>query len=210
MYRKIGKRLVDLMITTPALLVAAPIGLLVALLVRITLGSPVIFAQPRAGYRGQPFVLYKFRTMRDGVDRSGRPLPDEQRLTPVGHWLRKFSLDELPQLINVLRGDMSLVGPRPLLVDYLSRYSPSQARRHEVKPGITGWAQVQGRNALDWDTKFEMDVWYVDHVGFVTDLKILCRTLDKVLKPSGISAAGHATMPEFQGSRGSEAKPTGS
>ncbi len=200
MYRTIGKRTCDLTLCLLALVLAAPVGCLVAVLVRTRLGTPIIFAQTRAGLRGKPFVLYKFRTMQESHDGAGKPLADEQRLTALGRWLRKYSLDELPQLINVLRGDMSLVGPRPLLVEYLDRYSPAQARRHEVKPGITGWAQVHGRNALDWDTRFELDVWYVDHVSWLTDVQILCKTLLRVIAPSGVSASGHATMPEFQGS----------
>ena len=178
--------------------------LIVAFLVRIKLGSPVIFRQIRPGLHGKPFVLYKFRTMTDARDEDGNLLPDELRLTPFGKFLRSTSLDELPELFNVLKGDMSLVGPRPLLMQYLERYTPEQARRHEVKPGITGWAQINGRNALSWEEKFEMDVWYVDNWSIWLDLKILLLTLIKVLKREGIHADGHVTMPEFFGSNSSE------
>jgi lipopolysaccharide/colanic/teichoic acid biosynthesis glycosyltransferase len=174
--------------------------LAVAALVRWHLGSPVLFRQPRAGKNGRSFTLYKFRTMRDAKDQQERPLPDDQRLTIFGHWLRSLSLDELPQLWNILRGDMSVVGPRPLLVRYLNRYSPEQARRHEVRPGITGWAQVNGRNALSWEQKFELDVWYVDHCSFPLDLRILLRTIGSVLTRRGISANDHVSMTEFMGS----------
>lgn len=178
--------------------------LIVAFLVRIKLGSPVIFRQIRPGLHGKPFVLYKFRTMTDARDEDGNLLPDELRLTPFGKFLRSTSLDELPELFNVLKGDMSLVGPRPLLMQYLDRYTPEQARRHEVKPGITGWAQINGRNALSWEEKFELDVWYVDNWSIWLDLKILLLTLIKVLKREGIHADGHVTMPEFFGSNSSE------
>lgn len=161
---------------------------------------PILFHQLRAGLYGRPFWLYKFRTMTDARDSNGRLLPDEQRLTRFGRWLRSTSLDELPELWNVLKGDMSLVGPRPLLVEYLDRYSPEQARRHEMKPGLTGWAQVNGRNALSWEEKFRLDVWYVDNWSIWLDFKILWLTLVKVLTRDGISAHGHATMPEFKGS----------
>jgi lipopolysaccharide/colanic/teichoic acid biosynthesis glycosyltransferase len=166
----------------------------------IDIGRPVLFRQLRPGLHGEPFEMIKLRTMRDAVDRSGRPLPDAERLTPIGRFLRASSLDELPELWNVLRGEMSLVGPRPLLVRYLPRYSPEQARRHAVRPGVTGWAQVNGRNAADWETKFQLDVWYVDHWSLALDLKILARTILAVLRRDGISAPGDATMPEFQGS----------
>jgi len=166
------------------------------------MGSPVLFRQVRPGLHRKPFVMYKFRTMRDLRDTEGRLLPDEMRLTRVGHILRATSLDELPELFNVLKGEMSLVGPRPLLMEYLELYTPEQARRHEVKPGITGWAQVNGRNAITWEEKFKLDVWYVDNWSLGLDLKILALTLIKVLKREGISADGHATMPEFRGSQG--------
>jgi lipopolysaccharide/colanic/teichoic acid biosynthesis glycosyltransferase len=172
------------------------------LLVRVNMGAPVLFHQERPGLHGRPFILYKFRTMRDLRDVEGRLLPDEMRLTRLGRILRSTSLDELPELFNVLKGEMSLVGPRPLLMEYLNRYTPEQARRHEVKPGITGWAQVNGRNAITWEEKFKLDVWYVDNWNLGLDLKILGLTLIKVLKREGISAGGHATMPEFRGSQG--------
>ena len=183
---------------------AIPLSLF-GLLIRLKLGSPVLFRQQRPGLRGKPFTLYKFRTMRDAVDAQGQPLPDSQRLTPLGCFLRASSLDELPGLFNVLRGDMSLVGPRPLLMEYLPLYTPQQARRHEVRPGITGWAQVNGRNAISWQQKFELDVWYVDNRSFALDLKILWLTVLKVFKREGISAAGEATMPVFKGTAQSEA-----
>ena len=168
-------------------------------LVYIKIGKPVLFRQVRPGWHAAAFQLYKLRTMTDSCDASGRLLPDAQRLTPFGRFLRSTSLDELPELWNVLRGDMSLVGPRPLLMQYLDRYTPEQARRHEVRPGLTGWAQVNGRNAISWEEKFALDVWYVDHVSLRLDLVILLRTVAAVLRRTGISAAGEATMAEFQG-----------
>lgn len=193
------KRVTDLVLAGIGLALLGVPMLLVALLVRVTMGSPVIFRQRRPGLGGRPFTLLKFRTMaeRRGGDRQA--LRDEERLTGLGRFLRRTSLDELPELVNVLKGEMSLVGPRPLLMHYLELYSPEQARRHEVKPGITGWAQVNGRNALSWEEKFELDVWYVDHWSLGLDLRILWRTLLSVLTGEGISAAGHATMPEFRG-----------
>lgn len=170
-----------------------------ALLVRVRMGTPVLFRQFRPGLHGEPFELVKFRTMLDAVNRDGSPRPDAERLTPFGRWLRSTSLDELPALWNVLRGDLSLVGPRPLLMQYLPLYSARQARRHEVRPGITGWAQVNGRNALTWPQKFELDVWYVDNRSFWLDLRILWMTLLVVLRRDGISAQGEATMPPFTG-----------
>ena len=163
------------------------------------MGRPVLFIQPRPGLAGNLFPLYKFRTMKQIRENDGRSLPDRDRLTGLGRWMRKWSLDELPELFNVLIGDMSLVGPRPLLVQYLDRYTPEQARRHEVKPGITGWAQINGRNSITWEEKFSLDVWYVDNRSFRLDLKILVLTAWKVLKREGISAEGEATMPEFMG-----------
>ena len=163
------------------------------------MGSPVFFRQIRPGYKGEPFLLYKFRTMNDAKDSQGNALADELRLTRVGKWIRKYSLDEFPQLINVLKGELSFVGPRPLLMEYLPRYTAEQARRHDVKPGITGWAQVNGRNALTWEEKFALDVWYVDNFSFWLDMKILWITFLKVLKAEGISQEGSATMPEFKG-----------
>jgi lipopolysaccharide/colanic/teichoic acid biosynthesis glycosyltransferase len=199
-YRRYGKRCLDLAGAGAAAALAAPALLALALLVRLRLGRPVLFRQERPGRHGRPFTLLKLRTMRDLRDAAGEPLPDERRLGPLGRFLRRSSLDELPELWNVLRGDMSLVGPRPLLMEYLPRYTPQQARRHEVRPGITGWAQVNGRNALTWEEKFAHDVWYVDHVSLGVDLRILGATLLAVLRRDGISAEGHATMPKFQGS----------
>lgn len=195
------KRLIDFIGAFIGLVVLSPLMILIALLVRVNMGSPVLFRQERPGLHGRPFVMYKFRTMRDLRDSEGRLLPDEMRLTRLGRFFRSTSLDELPELFNVLKGEMSLVGPRPLLMEYLNRYTPEQARRHEVKPGITGWAQVNGRNALTWEDKFKLDVWYVDNWNLLLDLKILWLTIIKVLKREGISADGYATMPEFTGSR---------
>lgn len=196
------KRWLDLTAAALGLLLSSPVLLVLAVVVRLTMGSPVLFRQERPGLHGKPFVIYKFRTMRERRDADGRMLPDAERLTRLGRFLRVTSLDELAELFNVLRGEMSLVGPRPLLMEYLERYTPEQARRHEVKPGITGWAQVHGRNAITWEEKFRLDVWYVDHWSLGLDLKILWLTLLKVLKREGISAAGHATMPEFRGTKG--------
>ncbi len=190
------KRLLDLLLTVPGLILLSPLLLAIALLIRLRMGPPVLFRQLRPGYRGQPFTLLKFRTMMDRRDARGQPLPDEQRLTPLGRRLRSFSLDELPELFNVLKGDMSLVGPRPLLMQYLKRYTPEQARRHEVLPGITGWAQVNGRNALTWEDKFRFDVWYVDNWSLWLDIRILLRTLWIVLRREGISQEGMATAQE--------------
>ena len=195
----ISKRLFDLLAASLGLLVISPVLLAVAILVRIYHGSPVLFGQKRPGLHGQPFRIFKFRTMTDARAADGSPLPDEQRLTRLGRFLRASSLDELPELFNVLRGEMSLVGPRPLLMQYLERYSPEQSRRHDVLPGITGWVQVNGRNALTWEDKFRLDVWYVDHWSFWLDLKILFLTFSKVFKREGISQPGHATMEEFMG-----------
>jgi sugar transferase EpsL len=191
------KRVFDIVVSAVALTVLAPVMGLIALAVWRTMGRPVLFRQARPGLHGKPFVMYKFRTMRDLRDAEGKLLPDEARLTPFGRWLRTTSLDELPELGNVLRGEMSLVGPRPLLMEYLDRYTPEQARRHEVKPGITGWAQIHGRNNLSWDERFKLDVWYVDNWSLWLDVKILWRTLWMVLRREGISAQGHATMPRF-------------
>ncbi|THG87320.1 sugar transferase [Pseudomonas sp. A-1] len=196
-----SKRLFDLLVSATALLLLAPLLALIAWQVRRRLGAPVLFRQLRPGRNGMPFEIVKFRTMRDAVDAHGEPLPDHERLTPFGRWLRASSLDELPELWNVLRGDMSLVGPRPLLMEYLPLYDAEQFRRHAVRPGVTGWAQVNGRNALSWEEKFRLDLWYVDHQSFALDLKILALTLAKVLAREGISAAGEATMPKFTGSK---------
>jgi lipopolysaccharide/colanic/teichoic acid biosynthesis glycosyltransferase len=194
------KRSCDVVLAAVALAILAVPMLAIAAAVRVCLGKPVLFTQLRPGRHGTPFWLIKFRTMRAAVDDEGRPLPDEERLTRLGQWLRAASLDELPELWNVLRGDMSLVGPRPLLMEYLPLYTPEQARRHQVRPGITGWAQVNGRNALSWEQKFELDVWYVDHASSRLDLEIIALTLWKTLRCDGINQAGHATMPDFMGS----------
>ena len=195
------KRLMDITISTLALAVLSPVLAITALFVRQRLGSPILFRQVRPGRAGKPFEMIKFRTMLDAVGADGQPLSDAERLTPFGRFLRSTSLDELPGLWNVLKGDMSLVGPRPLLVEYLPLYTPEQARRHDVRPGVTGWAQVNGRNAISWEQKFELDVWYVDNVSLWLDLKIMFLTGRKVLIREGISALGDATMPIFTGSR---------
>jgi lipopolysaccharide/colanic/teichoic acid biosynthesis glycosyltransferase len=194
-----AKRLFDAVAAGIGLLLLWPILLGVALALWWTMGSPVLFVQERPGLAGKPFHIVKFRTMRDAVDASGRPLPDGERLTAIGRLLRATSLDELPELWNVLRGEMSLVGPRPLLMRYLDRYTPEQARRHDVRPGITGLAQVRGRNGLDWDAKFALDVWYVDHRTMRLDLRILWETVRTVVRREGISAAGEATAREYRG-----------
>jgi len=198
------KRTIDFLVSFLLLVILSPVYLLLSLLVWLFLGWPVIFTQVRPGLHGRLFRLYKFRSMRHLRDAQGHLLPDEQRLTRFGRFLRSSSLDELPELFNVLKGEMSLVGPRPLLVQYLERYTPEQARRHEVRPGITGWAQVNGRNAITWEEKFALDVWYVDHRSFWLDIKILLMTLGKVFKREGISAAGSATAPEFMGTQKKE------
>ena len=200
MYRHFGKRLLDLVLAVPALLLLAPVMLVIGLLVSLKIGAPVLFRQRRPGLNGQIFTVYKFRTMTDARDATGHLLPDAERLTAFGRFLRSTSLDELPELFNVVKGDMSLVGPRPLLVQYLDRYTPTQARRHEVRPGLTGWAQVNGRNGLGWEAKFAADVWYVDHCSLLLDIKIIWLTLLTVLKREGINQAGQATMEEFRGS----------
>ena len=193
-----------MIVASVLLLALSPIFVVVALLVRYKLGSPIFFKQQRPGRGGRPFLMIKFRTMLDAADGVGKLLPDGERLTDFGRLLRSTSLDELPGLINVLRGDMSLVGPRPLLMQYLSLYSSEQGRRHEVRPGLTGWAQINGRNALSWEEKFALDVWYVDNHSFVLDIRILWQTVLKVLLRDGIAAAGEATMPPFTGSGRSE------
>jgi len=197
-----AKRALDLLLAAGALLIAGPVMALAAVAIRVTMGAPVFFCQQRPGLHGKPFTLLKFRTMTDARDADGNLLPDADRLTALGRLLRSTSLDELPELINVLRGEMSLVGPRPLLMEYLDRYTPDQMRRHEVKPGITGWAQVNGRNALTWEDKFALDLWYVEHQCLALDLKILAMTVWKVLKREGISQPGEATASEFMGSAG--------
>lgn len=194
------KRSLDLLVAALALAVFGVPMLVIAWMVRSRLGTPVLFRQVRPGLHGQPFELVKFRTMRDVVDAHGSLLPDSERMIPFGNFLRSTSLDELPELWNVLKGEMSLVGPRPLLMEYLPLYSPEQARRHEVRPGVTGWAQVNGRNALSWDERFKLDVWYVDHQSLWLDLKILLLTVEKVIVREGISANGEVTMPRFSGS----------
>ncbi|MFG6584641.1 sugar transferase [Sulfitobacter sp. 1A12779] len=194
------KRLIDILGSSIGLVLLSPVLLIVYWLIRFEMGSPMLFRQVRLGLHAEPFELIKFRTMRDAVDAEGNPLPDSERLTRLGQFLRSSSLDELPQLWNVLRGEMSLVGPRPLLMEYLPLYSPEQARRHEVRPGVTGWAQVTGRNAISWDEKFARDVWYVDNRSIWLDLKIIWLTIRKVIKRDGISAAGEATMYPFKGS----------
>lgn len=193
------KRLFDIVVSLLALILLSPVMLVVALLVRLKLGAPVLFRQTRPGLHGRPFEMVKFRTMLDAVDSNGQPLPNAQRMTKLGSVLRATSLDELPELWNVLKGDMSLVGPRPLLMEYLPLYTPRQARRHEVRPGVTGWAQVNGRNALSWEQKFELDVWYVDNRSLWLDLRILLLTVKKVLVREGIAHDGDVAMPRFRG-----------
>jgi lipopolysaccharide/colanic/teichoic acid biosynthesis glycosyltransferase len=193
------KRGLDILASCVGLVALAPVIAIVAVLVFCAMGRPVLFAQPRPGKEGRMFTLYKFRTMSDAVDAAGEAMPDVDRLTPAGRFIRRHSLDELPQLWNVLRGDMSLIGPRPLLIEYLPLYSAEQARRHDLRPGITGWAQVNGRNAQTWEERLRLDVWYVDHCSFGFDLRILWLTLLKVLRSEGINQPGNATMPRFTG-----------
>lgn len=200
-YRRYFKRPLDLVLSLAAIIILSPILLLIALLVRIKLGSPVIFKQQRPGMNEKIFTLYKFRTMTDERDEKGELLPDEVRLTDFGKFLRASSLDELPELFNILKGDMSIVGPRPLLIEYLPLYNAHQRRRHEVRPGLTGWAQVNGRNAITWEEKFNYDVEYVDNLSFFLDLKIIFLTIMKVLKKEGINQEGRATMEPFRGSQ---------
>ena len=191
------KRLMDLLLAAVGLILLSPLLICTALAIRMRIGNPILFAQTRPGLGGNPFFLYKFRTMTNARGANGKLLPDADRLTPLGRFLRSTSLDELPELLNILKGDMSIVGPRPLLMQYLDRYTPDQARRHEVKPGLTGWAQINGRNALTWEKKFELDVWYVENRSLWLDLKIIALTVLKVIRREGISADGEATMPEF-------------
>ena len=198
-YTNWAKRLFDLTIAIPSVISLSPLLIFIGILVRNRIGAPVLFRQVRPGLRGRPFVIYKFRTMTDKRDKDWNLLLDGDRLTRLGRFLRKTSLDELPELFNVIKGDMSIVGPRPFLMQYLDRYTPEQARRHEVKPGITGWAQVHGRNALTWEQKFEHDVWYVDHQSLWLDLKIIGLTIWKILKREGINQPGQATAEEFMG-----------
>jgi sugar transferase EpsL len=193
------KRLIDFLFALIGLILLSPLLALTAVLIRTRLGSPILFRQTRPGKDGRAFSMLKFRTMLDAVGADGQPLPDAARLTGLGKFLRSTSLDELPELWNVLRGDMSLVGPRPLLMEYMPLYNPRQARRHDVRPGITGWAQINGRNAISWEQKFELDVWYVENQSLGLDLKILFLTVWKVIRRDGISAEGDATMPKFRG-----------
>jgi lipopolysaccharide/colanic/teichoic acid biosynthesis glycosyltransferase len=201
----ISKRILDILLTVPAILILSPVMLFLAVLVGINFGTPIIFRQKRPGYKGKPFWVYKFRTMTNAIDSQDNLLPDSQRVTRLGIFLRSYSLDELPELFNILRSEMSIVGPRPLLMQYLERYSPEQARRHEVLPGLTGWAQINGRNALTWEEKFKLDVWYVDHWSFWLDLKIILLTVAKVLRREGINQPGQATAEEFMDNH--ESKP---
>jgi sugar transferase EpsL len=194
----LSKRIFDLVVTTLSLVITLPLMLVISLVVWIFLGTPILFLQQRPGFKGRAFITYKFRTMTNRRGPAGNLLPDAERLTTFGHFLRSTSLDDLPQLWNVLRGEMSLVGPRPLLMAYLERYTPEQMRRHDVLPGITGWAQIHGRNTLDWDEKFRRDVWYVDHWSFWLDIKILFLTPWKVFRREGISQPGQATAEEFK------------
>lgn len=200
------KRIFDLTLASCGLFLFSPLILIIMLLVRFKIGSPIIFTQQRPGLNGKPFLVYKFRTMNNDRDCNGNLLPDQTRLTSLGRFLRRLSLDELPQLYNVLKGEMSFVGPRPLLMDYLSLYTEEQSKRHKVRPGITGWAQVNGRNAITWEEKFKLDVWYVENQSFLLDLKILVYTIKKVIRSEGISSTGHATMPIFEGSRNLDEK----
>lgn len=195
------KRLFDIVASLCGLIILSPIIAIVAWKIRKNLGSPVLFRQVRPGFDGKPFEMVKFRSMRDAVDASGNPLPDSERMTPFGRMLRASSLDELPELWNVLKGEMSLVGPRPLLMEYLPLYDSEQYRRHEARPGVTGWAQINGRNAISWEDKFKLDVWYVDNCSLWLDIKILLLTVKKVFVRDGISAEGEVTMPKFTGSK---------
>ena len=199
MYKNVFKPILDKLLAFFLIVVLFPVIAMVAVLIYFYIGKPVFFRQERPGKNGKIFTIYKFRTMNNARDSNGDLLPDEVRLTKIGKWIRALSLDELPQLLNVLKGDMSFVGPRPLLVEYLSLYNARQKKRHLVKPGITGWAQVNGRNAISWEEKFEYDVWYVEHISFGLDMKILYLTVLKVFRGEGVSAANHATMEKFEG-----------
>ncbi|HEX4278979.1 MAG TPA: sugar transferase [Bryobacteraceae bacterium] len=199
-YRLFGKRIFDLLIVVPLFILLSPLMLILMLSAALVMGRPALFRQIRPGWLGKPFTIYKFRTMREAVDSRGIPLPDEERMHPYGTFLRRTSLDELPELWNVLRGDMSLVGPRPLLPEYLPRYTPVQRRRHDLRPGITGLAQVKGRNSISWERKFELDVYYVDHCCLIDDVRILCKTLASVFGRAGINQDGHVTAAPFTGS----------
>lgn len=197
----LSKRIFDILAASIGLILLSPFILIIAILIRVFLGTPILFRQTRPGYKGKPFTVYKFRTMTESRDPDGNLLPDSARLTRFGKFLRSLSLDELPELFNILRGDMSLVGPRPLLMEYLPRYSPEQMRRHDAHPGLTGWAQVNGRNAIDWPTRFALDVWYVDHWSFWLDIKILFLSLWKVVTREGINQPGQATTEYFTGNK---------
>jgi sugar transferase EpsL len=192
-----AKRLFNLAVAVPSVIILMPVFILIGFFVRMKMGSPILFKQLRPGLHGKPFIIYKFRTMMDEQDESRNLLQDGERLTQLGRFLRRTSMDELPELFNVIKGDMSIVGPRPLLMQYLDRYTPEQARRHEVKPGITGWAQVNGRNAISWEDKFKLDVWYIDNWSLLLDIRIIFMTIGKILKREGINQPGQATMKEF-------------
>ena len=198
------KRIFDIIVSFCMFVILLPLMIVTAVIVAVGLGIPVLFCQERPGLKGRIFRMYKFRTMRNAVDKDGLPLPDAQRMTRLGRILRATSIDELPELLNVLKGDMSLVGPRPLLVEYLDKYTPQQARRHDVRPGITGWAQINGRNSISWEDKFKLDVWYVDNCSFLLDMKILIGTVLAVFQRKGISQANEVTMSKFNGSEQSE------
>jgi len=193
------KNIIDFIISLFLLIILFPLFILIMFLIYLNMGRPIFFKQKRAGFKGKPFYIFKFRTMKNIYDSNGNLLHDEERLTKLGKFLRSSSLDELPELINVLKGEMSIVGPRPLLYEYLPLYTPEQARRHEVKPGMTGWVQVNGRNALSWEEKFKLDVWYVDNWSLLLDMKIIWRTIKQVLKREGIQHHNHVTMPKFRG-----------
>lgn len=199
LYKLYGKRIFDFIVSLVALIILFPLILILYIAVSIKLGKPCLFKQNRPGLNGKIFTLYKFRTMKNSVDNNQKLLPDADRITPFGKFLRKTSLDELPELLNVVKGDMSLVGPRPLLIEYLPLYSTEQARRHLVKPGLTGWAQINGRNSVEWNQKFKLDTWYVDHLSFLLDLKILFQTIIVVFDQDGINAKDHVSMPNFTG-----------
>ena len=201
MYQKYVKRFLDVLLASILLLASLPVLLLASLALAVANRGSILFRQQRPGWQARPILVYKFKTMADTRDAQGRLLPDEMRLTRFGRWIRKTSLDELPQLYNVLRGELSLVGPRPLLMEYLKLYTPDQARRHEVKPGITGWAQINGRNAIAWEQKFALDLWYVENLSFRTDALILLRTIQKVWSGAAVQAPGHATTPKFEGNK---------
>lgn len=201
LYRNFFKRIIDLLFAVTGFILLSPIILIVIIILFVTNNKKVFFLQARPGLNGKIFKIIKFKTMNDQVDKDGDLLPDSERLTPIGRFIRKTSLDEAPQLLNVIKGDMSLVGPRPLLIEYLSLYNASQQRRHNVRPGITGWAQVNGRNAITWDEKFKYDIWYVDHQTFLLDVKIMWMTFEKIFKSEGINQQGHVTMEKFKGNK---------